>query len=169
MVMADHWWVLVCDASRARVFATSTPGARMDELESWVNPPGRMSDRELGDDRPGRGMDRARGSRHAMDPPVDPHEKAQTAFAHLLAHRLARAWQEKHFNRLALIAPAAMLGRLRAALDRHCTEAAVLQWARDLSGLSAMEIAMHLARERPVGDLHPERPGPTSVLSGRRL
>lgn len=162
--MGEKWWVLVCDASRARVFSTSTPGARMLEIESWANPPGRMSDRELGDDRPGRGMDRARGGRHAMEPPVDAHDKAETAFAELLAHRLARALREKHFDRLALIAPATMLGRLRHALDRDCSRAAVLQSPRDLSTLSAQEIAMHLAHERPVGEMHPERPGPSSAV-----
>ena len=164
--MAENWWVLVCDASRARVFATSTPGARMHEIESWVNPPGRMSGRELDDDRPGRGMDRARGGRHAMEPPIAPHDKAEAAFADLLAHRLTRAMREKHFSRLALIAPATMLGRLRDALDRDCSRAAVLQWSRDLSSLSAQEIAMHLARERPVGEMHPERPGPSSAVPG---
>jgi len=142
-----QWWIVVCDAARARVFESDAPGERMTEVLDWIEPTGRMSGRELSDDRPGRGMDRARGGRHAMEPPLDVHGKAEEAFAQTIAERVAQAHADGRFRQLALIAPPGMLGRLRPAIDRRCPGCCSLDWARDLAHHSAQEIADHLRAE----------------------
>lgn len=148
--MQEIWWIVVCNAARARVFETSAPGARMKEVEDWIDPAGRMRGRDLDSDRPGRGMDRARGGRHAMDPPTEVHDKAEASFARTVADRLAEAHQAGRFNRLCLIAAPHMLGTLRGALDSACAECCTFDWARDLSGHSPQDIASHLEQELAV-------------------
>jgi len=106
--MQNGWWMMVCDAARARVFKAPELGARMSEVDDWIEPAGRVSGCELETDRPGRGMDRARGGRHAMDPPTDPHDKVEAMFARTVAERLSAAHQAGRFSQLALIAPPAM-------------------------------------------------------------
>ncbi len=146
--MKAIWWVVVCDAARARVFETSEPGARMSEIDDWIEPAGRMSGRELDSDRPGRAMDRARGGRHAMDPPTDPHDKVEARFADRIVERLEVAHRAGRFEKLALIAPPAMLGRLRPAISGAFARSPELDWDRDLTHLSSREIEEHLAHER---------------------
>lgn len=145
--MQEIWWVVVCDAARARVFETPKPGERMKEIGDWIEPAGRMSGRELDSDRPGRVMDRARGGRHAMEPPIDPHDKAEQRFAETLADRLEEAHRAGLFQKLALIASPAMLGRLRPAIDGDWARSLMFDWARDLTQMTTQEIAAHLARE----------------------
>jgi protein required for attachment to host cells len=83
-----------------------------------------------------------------MDPPTDPHDKAEARFADRIAGRLEAAHREGRFRKLALIAPPAMLGRLRPAIDGACGRSLELEWDRDLTHLSSQEIAERLARER---------------------
>lgn len=153
--MQNNWWVVVCDAARARVFETSEPGARMSEVGDWIEPAGRMSGRELESDRPGRGMDRARGGRHAMDPPTDPHDKAEAKFAQTIADHLTEAHQAGRFSQLALIASPAMLGRLRSAISRDCAQCCSFDWDRDLTAHTPRDIEAHLMRERAARHGHP--------------
>jgi protein required for attachment to host cells len=148
LMQTAQWWIIVCDAARARVFEGPALGERMTEVLDWIEPAGRMSGRELSNDRPGRGMDRARGGRHAMEPPLDVHDKAEEGFAQTLAERLAQAHADGRFEQLALIAPPGMLGRLRPALNRTCPGCCPFDWARDLSNHSAQEIADHLKIEQ---------------------
>jgi protein required for attachment to host cells len=147
-MMQKSWWVVVCDAARARVFETTELGARMSEIGDWIEPAGRMSGRELENDRPGRGMDRARGGRHAMDPPTDPHDKVEANFAHTIAEHLTQAHQAGRFGQLALIAAPSMLGRLRSAISKDCAQCCSFDWDRDLTTHTPRDIEAHLMREQ---------------------
>jgi protein required for attachment to host cells len=156
--MKHAWWIVVCDAARARVFGAPELGARMIEISDLIEPAGRMSGRELGSDRPGRGMDRASGGRHAMEPPLDPHTKAEQEFAHAIAETLDQAQRSGRFEQWALIAPASLLGHLRPRLRPACRAQCAFEWVRDLTGFSSQQIADHV-RDELASRFERPRPG----------
>jgi len=51
--MDARWWVVVADASRARIFEAAELPEPLREIEDLVQPEGRMPERALQSDRPG--------------------------------------------------------------------------------------------------------------------
>ncbi len=108
--------VLVADSSRARLYLADTPASTLREVEDFVAPEGRMHEQELVSDRPGSGRTAGGIGLRAFDPPTSAVEEARVMFAKHLAGRLEHERNKGVFDRLVLVAPAAMLGKLRAEL-----------------------------------------------------
>ncbi len=129
--MSDEWWVLVADGGSARCFATPRPGDELRELMDWVNPAARRSLHDLDRDARGRTLNRARGGGHGLEPPVDAHEKADSQFARRLAQYIDQAVTQQQLRQLAIVAPPAFLGELRAALSPQSRSRCVLEVPHD--------------------------------------
>ncbi len=138
--MSDEWWVLVADGGSARCFATARLGGELTELEDWVNPAARRSQRDLDRDARGRTLTQARGSGHGLEPPLSAHDKADAQFARRLADRLDQAVTDHLVRQLALIAPPAFLGELRAAMSPQCRTRCRLEIPHDLVHHPVQEI-----------------------------
>jgi len=50
-------WVLAADASRAKIWAASTPSSSLELVHEIESPEGRMHERDLTSDLPGRAFD----------------------------------------------------------------------------------------------------------------
>ena len=138
-------WVVVADASRARLFRAETPRGPLVELEDAVHSAARLQDHELLSDRAGRAVDTQGHHRHGMEAPTDPHDQEAQRFAHELAERLQVHHNAHDFDGLVLAAPPRFLGFLREALDEQVTKQVLASLDLDLTRIpSAAEVQSHL-------------------------
>jgi protein required for attachment to host cells len=114
-------FVLVADASRARLYLQTQGSAQISLLEEFAHPESRAKAKDLMADKPGRsfssgGMTEARSAKEYR---TDPKEVEFEKFARELGHRLASHWDAHAFEDLVIAAPPKFLGLLRAALATH--------------------------------------------------
>jgi protein required for attachment to host cells len=138
-------WVMVADASRARLFRAETPSGPLVELEDAAHPASRLQDHELLSDRAGRAVDTQGPHRHGMEASTDPHDEEAQRFAHELAERLRAHHDARDFDGLVLVAPPRFLGFLREALDEQVAKQVLASLDLDLTRIpSAEEVQSHL-------------------------
>ncbi|WHZ18100.1 MAG: hypothetical protein OJF55_000249 [Rhodanobacteraceae bacterium] len=137
-------WILVADSARARLFALGA--AQLEELGDYVNAAARTPGHELEHAQPARVHDRFGSSRHAVDSPTPPHQKAAAKFAGELAAELERSHAGQRFHDLVLIAPPRFLGLLNAALGKQLKESVVLEVPKNLTRRSTATIRAELPR-----------------------
>lgn len=103
-------WIVLADASRARVISTGDRARHLRVECELVHPESRLRTQELVTDESGRLDKGGRGILSAMDPPTDPHEEQARRFAGQLAEVLNEALARNTFQSLTLVAPAHFLG-----------------------------------------------------------
>ncbi len=138
-------WILVADATRARIFLNEGRGHGVTELPEHKLESDLKASREIDADRPGRTFDSGGQGRHAMEPPTDAKRHAKRNFAKEIANMLAKTYQTKDFDRLVLIAPPTTLGDLRDALPKNVAGAVHQEIAKDLTPLGIKELTGHLS------------------------
>lgn len=116
-------WILVAEASRARVFEMETRTSPLVEVGAFAHPEGHVPMRDQLTDGPGRygtvksGRDASiTGGAHTFRR-EDPERPALESFARSLAEDLESARMERRFGQLVLVAAPAFLGLLRAELS----------------------------------------------------
>lgn len=132
-------WILVCDASRARIFATEGREGEWLLLRELSHPRSRAHDADLTTDRFGMtqhgGRARAgfRGERstRAYEPSTYPKETEAQHFAQILAGALDEGRVRGAFERLVLVAPPHFLGLLRAELSDPLEKTVVASLDKD--------------------------------------
>jgi protein required for attachment to host cells len=137
-------WILVADASAARIFVLAGPRQRINlapvrELTAEVK---RSS--EIGSDRLGRTHDRIGYGRHAEEPPTDPKRYAKASFAREIAQYLDDERRKNGFGRLTVVAPPQFLGDLRAAMGGELRALVDTEINKDLTKLSVHELTQQL-------------------------
>jgi protein required for attachment to host cells len=139
-------WILICDASRARVFTAPCTGGPLLETEGFVHPKSRLKGADIMTDRPGRVRTGLGGkSATAMPPQTDPKDVAAADFAAELVRVLERAREQGEFELLALVAPPRFLGLVRAGLDEQTRRRVVACLPKELTLLAALELPPHLS------------------------
>lgn len=106
-------WILVADASRARIVSTNEKLTQMLPVKETEHPESRLRSSDLMSDEPGRSWSRPGGIITALDPPSDPAEMEHERFAEELCHDLETGLTEHQFEKLILVAPPRFLGLLR--------------------------------------------------------
>jgi protein required for attachment to host cells len=109
-------WILVSDASRAKLFSTELREHDWKLVEEFDHPEGRETSSEIRPTSPpGKSkQSSAPGAHHtAFQPRTTPKEAEAERFAHLLGKHLDHAVQRAAFDHLVLVAPPHMLGVLR--------------------------------------------------------
>ena len=120
-------WILVCDASRARIFSTTGPHKPWHLKKVFDHPSSRAKSSDLGSDHPGRSMQSSNhGSRSAMEPDTDPKEVEILKFAQELAAELEKNFHANEFSKLVIAAPPHFLGLLRKKIH-HSVEKTIVQ------------------------------------------
>jgi protein required for attachment to host cells len=138
-------WILVSDASRARVFAFDKEGDPWRLVEEVEHPLGRARTSDLVSDRAGR----QRQVGPAMAAPTDPAEAESHRFAERLAHLLQKGSDEHRFGRLVLVAPPRFLGYLRDVLREPVARHVVLSLDKDYTHMDERELRGLLAPQLP--------------------
>jgi protein required for attachment to host cells len=148
-------WVLVADATRARVFQVEQPqqtlAPALDQELIGTNLPSR----DIASDRPGRTFDSGGQGRHAKEPPTDPARHAQGEFARDVVRLLDERKGNRSFERLIVVAPPQFLGDLRALMSPRLQESISAEIPKDFSKLPLHELQdrLHevLGAQRPLG------------------
>lgn len=129
--MTNDTWIVVADASRARIYATDL------DLEEWVSvgdlvhPESRADSKELVSDM--HDTTARRGPRSRPTPRVDRHDFERDRFAHELAEHLQGALSHGEFEHLVLVAPPRMMGALRGELNGDLKEHVTAEILKDYS------------------------------------
>ena len=133
-------WILVADASVARIFEKPPKHDHIDGPPKYtlIGTPLRSSD--IRSDRAGRTFDRVGFGRHAKEPVTDPSRVKKSRFAHAIAEKLDSERKREAFNRLILVAPPRFLGDLRKNLAEPVRKLMVAEIAKDLASLPTSEI-----------------------------
>ncbi len=142
---AKTTWVVVADGAKALILVNEgtdrMPSLRVDWKSEIDAPPSR----EINADRPGRRSDGGPGQRSAMEP-ADAHRIESERFVDSLADRIDRAVQSGRSERLVLVAPPRVLGRLRKSLTKATADAVAAELRHDLTGQTVPDIEMHVAK-----------------------
>lgn len=144
--MPETTWILIADATRARVFEHHRSMQSFELVFEDDRPELRDPDWMRESDRPGRVHDSVGQGRHAMQPQTTPDERDREQFARDLIERLTLGVNEHRFSQLLLVAPPAMLGALRNLLDQGLRERVIAELDKDLTKLPAHELPEHLAQ-----------------------
>jgi protein required for attachment to host cells len=144
-------WIVVCDASRARVFSADERGQPWTLVETFEHPAGRLSSKEIAPSSPpGRVIQNPSGRHTALESHHTPKESEGLRFAELLADHLDQSRTKHQFDDVVLVAPPHFLGVLNAALGRQLTKQVSATIGKDLTMFSDSEV-----RERLVEAVFP--------------
>jgi protein required for attachment to host cells len=141
--MADALWILVANASRARLFATDERAERWDLREEFEHRESRLLSTELLNQPENPNA----GSLHRPLPENEPdgrHELEHERFARQLAERLERGVNDNAFERLVIAAPPEFLGRLRKALSRRVYQRLMLDLRADYVHVPLRELPQRI-------------------------
>ncbi|MFN2349005.1 MAG: host attachment protein [Thioalkalivibrio sp.] len=137
-------WVIVADASRARIFSAEKSFSSLQEVEDFSHPEGRLHDHEINSDRPGRSFDSAGDGRHAMGKEVPPKKQETVRFAKLLCDRLNNARAKGVFEKLYIVAAPAFLGTMRQCMNSVTQKSIVGELDKNLTTHDLDSIRNHL-------------------------
>ena len=140
----DRTWIVVGDASRARIFETDSVTDELEEVGNLVHPASRLHRRDIDSDAPGRSYHSTTSERHAFSLGRDPKEQTAIDFAKEVAAHLEKGRLEARFQHLVLVAPPAFLGRLRAEFKHPLADCVTREIAKELSHLKTHELHLHL-------------------------
>lgn len=129
-------WVLVADATCARIFSAADPGAELVEKEDLLHTASRVQPTTLTTDRTGRDTDIRTGS-HTMGHENSTKEHELQNFAREISKTLDHHCQQQHFYRLHLFASPQLLGLLRKKLSQNTL------------AMTAGENHINLVKEKP--------------------
>jgi protein required for attachment to host cells len=137
--MADALWILVANASRARLFATDERAQRWDLREEFLHRESRLQTRELKNqpDNPNA------GTLHKPRPENEPNgrqELEHDRFARQLAQRLERGLNDHAYERLVVAAPPEFLGRLRKMISHRVHQRLMLDLRADYVNVPPREL-----------------------------
>lgn len=131
-------WILVADASRARLFSVGKALEPLREISSFDRPGARAKTRDLlaGSQCSGNGS----GDLEC----AEPRRNEALTFARELTEHLRLSRVQGLFDRLYIAAAPAFLGLLRARLDSPTAQLVVNEVSKDLTQLAPDAIRKHL-------------------------
>lgn len=137
-------WILVANASWARLFRRDSSSHPLVPLATLQHPESRLKGSELGDDRPGHeATDHSFGG-NRYEPPLDVRRKEHQVFARELAARLDAGLAAGEFDALWLFASSPFLGELKARLSDAVSKCVRVATDSDLTSLNLVEIEQRL-------------------------
>ncbi|HEX3655850.1 MAG TPA: host attachment protein [Pirellulales bacterium] len=128
-------WILVGDASRARLFSANGAKGPWTLVRSLEHPESRMNDADLAGRQRGRQQQSGGVGRPAMEPVTMPKEVEREAFAAELGHLLDHEFDVNSYSDLVLIAPPHFLGLLRKTLGGKLRKHVIAELDKDYSQL----------------------------------
>ncbi len=137
-------WILVADAARARVLASTGPGSALSQVPGLHVEADHQKTSDIVSDKSGRTFQSVGSGRSAYQPHSDPHRELKKSFAHHLAAMLVEKATAGAFDRVVLVAPPSFLGDLRASMSEPMLSRVHAEVAKDLTKTPNDEIRGHL-------------------------
>jgi len=141
--MAQTTWVLVANASKAKLFANPGPRKGLRLLKEIDHPESRQKNADLVTDRPGH-MQSSGNGHGARQPQTEPKQNEARNFAQTLARELNQGRTSNQFNRAILVAPPAFMGLLNGNLDNQTAQMVSDRLEKDYTKATPKELAGHL-------------------------
>ena len=141
-------WILLANASLARLFSRDSPTDPLVPLATLQHPESRLKGSQLADDRPGHeATDNSTGG-NRFEPRSDVRRKEHQRFARQIAERLEAGLVGQEFGALWLLASYPFLGELKAQLSDAVNKRVQLALDVDLTSLGLAEIERRLLDPR---------------------
>jgi protein required for attachment to host cells len=138
-------WILVCDASRGRLFEIRGDNPAWDVVETFSHPESRSKAAGLVTDHMGQNSSEGGSVHHnALAPASSPKEVEKSHFVHMLATMLDQAMRSRRFHRWVLVAPAHFLGMLKKELTVELEKHLMASIDKDLNHLDPHALAERL-------------------------
>ena len=146
-------WVLVCDASRARILNEEPNGRGYTMVEAFEHAESRAKVRDLVADENGRkpagpsvGNNGPRNisGRPGAEPDTDPKEVEAQKFARELAAALEKGLNDHAYDTLTIVAPPHFLGLMRGTLNDQVVKRLTLTIDKDFSSLPPRDLEERL-------------------------
>ena len=134
-------WILVANASHARVLAREHPGGALDTVATFEHPESRELGRDLATDRAGHGSLDSGSSGNAFPPRLNPRVKEHEQFAKQLAGYLNDGVAAGHCAGIAVFASNPFLGLVEAHLDATSRKVQFKSAPVDLTSFSGRDFA----------------------------
>lgn len=141
--MAQKHWILVANASHARVFERTSFTEPLVELTDWLHPESRMPASET--ERSPLGHSEA--GRTGLAPRAELKQLHRSEFAKTLAKYFHEAVMNHRMSALALFVSNPFMGELLSHLDAPVQHTLVAQHVLDLTSLNVTELDKRLRRE----------------------
>ena len=143
-------WILVANASHARLFSRESPTAPLIPLANIEHPESRLKGIQLADDRPGHEATDNSSGGNRYEPRSDVRRKEHQHFAREIGQRLDAGLAADEFSSLWLFASNPFLGELKAHLSDAVGKRVQLALSSDLTSFGLAEIEQRLLDLRPV-------------------
>lgn len=160
--MTPSTWILVCDASRARLFhgkRGKQRAAGLEQLQELEHADSRARGRDLTADAPGRkpvGPVPARSGNHGgahgrpgAAPDTDPKEVEAQKFARELSALLEKGLHDHAYERLILVAPPQFLGTMRDTVSTQVSKHIATTLDKDFTTLALHDVTQRLEEAFP--------------------
>jgi len=136
-------WIVVANASRARIMERRQVGEPLLQREDRVHPASRQHARELTSEGPGHSI----AGRSALAPRVSVRERERRDFAHELAHVLRKHWHQHEIGDLVVYASNPFLGEMLAQLNGPVGCKVKAHEAVDMTSWPLSQVEARLARD----------------------
>ncbi len=139
-------WLVVANASRARVLEESGEHGVYVHVADLVHPQSRQKGTDLAGDRPGHvpGVSAHGTGSSAFEPRTAPREREHEHFAHEVATLLDEGIATGRCAGLVLVASNPFLGQLKEHLGERASKAVLHSVAADYTALDERELAQRL-------------------------
>ena len=141
--MAQKHWILVANASQAKVWERTSFNEPLVEVIDWVHPESRMPASQT--ERAPLGHSEA--GRAGLAPRAELKQLHRSEFAKTLAKYFHEAVMNHRMNALALFVSNPFMGELLSHLDAPVQQALVAKHALDLTSLNVTELDKRLRSE----------------------
>jgi protein required for attachment to host cells len=126
-------WVVVADASRARIFTADTASGPLVEIQTLAHPEARLHEGDLVSDRPGR--DRNSGMRgHDLGHGNDAKQEEATRFASQVSEALECGRTNNRFKKLYVVAAPNFLGLMRKNRSSSLEKMVAAEISKNMAG-----------------------------------
>lgn len=136
-------WIVVADASRARIFRADAPNSALTEIDTLAHPESRLHEGDLVSDRTGHVVSSTTGGHNFGRDEVAKHAEADR-FAAEVSRHLEQGHNQGGYAKLYLIAPPAFLGLLRQHLPKTVHDMVASEIAKDLTTENDAQIRAQL-------------------------
>jgi protein required for attachment to host cells len=106
-------WIVVADATRARVLSAEKPASELVEIQALTHPEARLHEGDMTSDRPGRDRNGSNTGSHDMGHTTDAKQEEAIRFAGKVSEAIEAGRSAGKFKKLYVIAAPAFLGILR--------------------------------------------------------
>lgn len=136
-------WILVANASQAKLYANNGPKKGLELLKELLHPESREKAANLVSDRPGHNQGHGNGHGSYI-PATDPKEHEADKFALELARELDEGRTSNAYDRLIITASAPFLGLLNGRLSSQVKGKLAESIEKDYTRLPVKELTSHL-------------------------